>query len=174
MTNLIPLNEHIITAAKLKLVAGIGAATTEINARDDEGYTLREVPAARIFDYVPPITEIVDFPALGIMELAGGFAEGTDLGSGADGRHAFAVIAYCQAPEQRELVFQLRRLRQAVVTVMLEGRDLEHPAGPSYGAWGLTFDGYRPGSALGRAEGPQIWTSWTSMAFVALSNDNSI
>lgn len=164
------LNEHILDSAVAKLAAGLSSTIDQINAADTKGIAVRDVPVDRIFDYLPTPTELSDFPAVGIAELDGAWTN--DVGNSASGEWSFMVVAYDIDPEQRALVLRLRRLRQAIVSTIMEGRRLDHPTDARLGAWGLRFDATRPGPTLGRGENPTEWISWTSIAFTALAEDD--
>ena len=172
MTHLLyPGNEHVIDAVVAKLIDSLDAYIAAINDRDTKGIVLGEVPADRIFDYPPTIREIVDFPALGVAELpSGGWTQ--DVGDDATAEHAFAIICFDQDPEQQRLTTKLRRLRQAVYSCVMDGRKIDHPTDPMLGAWGVRFEGYRPGRTLGIGDDPRSWISWTSVAFTALAEDH--
>lgn len=173
MTVLIyPGNEHVIESAVFRLRQELNAAIGAINAAATDGITVDSPSPDRIFGYVPPLNEIVNYPALGVMELpSGGWT--SDVGNDAQAEHSFAVVCYDMDPVQAVLVAKLRRMRQAVVSSIMMGRRMDHPTGAVLlGAWGLRYDGYRPGRTLGDADGVQSWTSFTSCGFTALAEDH--
>lgn len=172
MSTLYPGNQHVIDSVVHKLRENVAALIDEANTLDTRGVTLDQVHPDDIFDYPATIREIVRFPALSVAELGGEWTQ--DIGEEATAEHSFAVICYCQAPEQWQLATQLRRLRTVVVSAVMVGRKIDHPTDPNLGAWGVRYDGYRPGRTLGAGAGeePQAWISWTSAAFTALAEDH--
>lgn len=172
MSPLYPGNQHIIDSVVDKLRDNVNTLIVQANALDTRGVTLDSVNDSDIFDYPATIREIVRFPALSVAELGGEWTQ--DIGEDATAEHSFAVICYCQAPEQWQLATQLRRLRTVVVSAIMQGRKIDHPTDPNLGAWGVRYDGYRPGRTLGAGAGeePQAWISWTSAAFTAFAEDH--
>lgn len=165
-----PLNEHIIDSAVYKLEENLDTAIAAVNAADTKGVTLTVPSAAQIFDYMPIPKEVVDYPYIGFQEAEGEWIN--DVGDSATGEWQFIVACFDIDPEPWRLRLKLMRMRQAVVSTLMQGRQLSHPTNAILGAWGLTFMGTKPGPTLGITESPREWVSWTSMLFLAKAEDD--
>jgi hypothetical protein len=130
-------------------IASIAAAV----AGSDEAASLIPIPAANIWDFVPPPSYLTDFPTLGIQDMGTSLED--DTGSSATGRHVFGVVIFCSHPDHHILAWQLRRYAQAVTRVLLNQRALEGNA-----AWGTGLDGVAWGPTLTSQAKPQTWMSW--------------
>lgn len=141
-----------LNAEIAQIAAGVTAA--------DEAASLIPIPAAQIFDFMPPPSYLTDFPTLGIQDMGSRLED--DTGHSTTGRHVFGVGIFCSDPDQHILVWQLRRYAQAVTRTLLSGRILE--GSPSAAAWGTGFESIAWGPTLGSTAKPQTWMSWCVVA----------
>lgn len=132
------------------IAAGVSAA--------DEKASLVPVPAANIWDFVPPPAYLTDFPTIGIQDMGSRIED--DTGSTATGRHSFGVVLFCSDPDQHILAWQLRRYSQAIVRVLLRGRAFDETTPPMQAGWGTGFESIAWGPTLGSTATPQTWMSW--------------
>ncbi len=116
---------------------------------------------AKVIDYIPTVAELDLLPVIGISD--GDIYFQDDVGWGATGVFDVTVVAFVQAPDQRELVWLLRRYSQALVRVMLSTQSIGD-------SWGITLRHVRPGPTLGRDETPRQWLSTTAVT-VTVKNE---
>lgn len=153
MTAIIQLNERVYDAVIARLVAGLPAVITAINAADTKGIQLKQV--ADVLDYVPTPKILTDFPTVALQD--GPTEMEDDTGEGGTAVCRFNLVVFHMHADQRQLAIGLRRYLQAVTSVAIEGRAV----GP---IWGMTFDGLIPGPTLGRGEEPREWMSYAGIA----------
>lgn len=158
------LSEPLILALVDRLRADLPAVIDEINQRPEVGINIIMPPPEAIYDYIPPPGILTSYPSIGIGEGPSKFED--DIGSSATGVFSLAIVIYEQASEQRELVWKLRRMAQAVTTVALEGRRLGN-------SWGVTFDSSDPGPTLvDDEENPREWMSWVGVRINARTDED--
>ena len=150
----IELNEPIIAALKARLEADLPAVITAINSDVTDGVTIG-APVA-IYDFIPPVALLNDFPTVGIGDGPSTFED--DQGFSMTGKHRFLVVAYQCDQDQRALAAKLRRYARAVVRVLRS--DLQ--IGPG---WGSGIERIDPGPTLtDNPDNPRTFTSWTGVA----------
>ena len=146
----VKLNEPLIIALQSRLAANLNSVIDTINAQQtDPPYTI-DYPQ-QVLDYIPTIAQLTAFPTIGISDGEMRFED--DIGWGATGVFEFTVAAFIQESDQKALAWKLRRYAQAMVRVIMEGRQLP-PEG-----WSVTLKRVRPGPTLGRDENPRQWIS---------------
>lgn len=160
-----PANQYLLTEPGIKAIlarlvdpAQLNTEIAQIQATiADPGQkaSLVPVPVGNVYDFVPPLSFLVDFPTLGIQDLGSRLED--DTGSSATGRHLFGVIIFCSNPDQELLVWMLRRYAQAVTRVLLAGRSF--PEAPGAG-WGTGLQGVDWGPTLASKATPTVWMSW--------------
>lgn len=133
-------------------IANIAAGVT----RTDEAQSLVPIPAAQIFDFVPPPSFLTDFPAIGLQD-ASTIGE-DDTGFSMTGKHVFGAVIFCSHPDQHILAWMIRRYAQAVTRVLLAGRTLGTSA--PLAAWGTGFQGIAWGPTLSSVATPTTWMTW--------------
>lgn len=166
MTLILPGAERFVDALHAKLTAGLPAVISEINARDTKGVVL---DAPQVFDYVPSPSEMNTFPAVCIRDGEEDLKD--DVGWAATGEMDLVIVCFALHADQRTLALTLRRLVQAAKTVALDGRNLNVP-GDATSAWGMRFNGTRPGPTLGRNEGPRDWMSYAALGLTVMGEDH--
>jgi hypothetical protein len=160
----IKLNEPLITALQSKLQTGLNAVIDNINAtQTDPAYPI-EYPQ-QVLDYIPPVSQMTSFPIVGISDGEMDFQD--DVGWGATGVFELTVVVFLQHPDQRALVWQLRRYAQAIVRTAMEGRRLGSEG------WSMTMKRVRPGPTLGRDESPRQWISTVALIIEVKSEQDS-
>lgn len=161
MTALLDLNVPVVAALKARLESDLPAVITAVNA-DAPAYPI-SAPVA-VFDFVPPIALITDFPTVGIGDGPTRFED--DTGFSATGRHELLLIAYLQQADQAALAAQLRSYARALASVALDSRNL------GTGAWGTGLIQIDPGPTLtDNAEHPQTFASWVAVRMWAKSDE---
>src|SRR4051794_22550247 len=108
----IQLNEPIVVQLKSQLEANLPATITAINAAAGtvaDGYTIEN--PAHVLDFVPPVSYLTAFPAIGIGDGPSRFED--DIASSATGRHEIMLVVFLQDADQRALAWKLRRYAQA-------------------------------------------------------------
>ncbi len=166
---MIPDVEPVIAALLARIEDDLPLAVTAVNAAVTDG-TLIEYPC-QITDHVPPVELLLAFPAVGIGEGPGRWAD--DIGSEVTGTHELSVFAFVQASDQQTLVRQLRRTRKALLTVITDGRVLEDASDPTRNrAWGVIVKQIIPGPTLGDVESSQVrsWMSWVRIVIECRSD----
>lgn len=150
----IKLNEDIINTLVARLTSDLPTEIASINSTQiSPAYTV-PVPQ-QVLDYIPPIADLTTFPTIAISDGEIQFQD--DVGWGATGIFDLTIVSFLQSPNQRELVWWLRRYSQAVTRVALDGRRM------GVEGWGVTLKNIRPGPTLGRDESPRQWMSTTAV-----------
>ncbi len=150
----IELNEPIVAALVERLTTGLPAVIAAINGEIDDEATLAESIA--VLDYIPPPSDLLEPPVIGIGDGRGGFED--DTGFSATGKFELLITVYEQADDQQLLVRRLRRWAKAIARVALDGRNLGEAA------WGSRLVGTRPGPTLvDNPDQPREWLSWTGL-----------
>lgn len=167
----IPDVEPVIAALKKRLTDDLPLAVEAVNATVTDGTTI-DLPGD-IFDYIPPVETLLNFPTIGIGEGTGRIED--DTGHASTGIHELSVFAFIQADDQQALVRKLRRTRRAVVNAIMDGRALEDAVDPSRNrAWGVMLRRIIPGPTLGDRESSSIvsWLSWTQLVIECRSDSD--
>lgn len=141
-------------------IASIAAGVTAT----DEAQSLIPVQPANVWDFVPPLTFLTDFPTMGIQDMGTRLED--DTGHSATGRHVFGVVIFCSHPDQHILAWMLRRYAQAVTRVLLAGRGFAEAADAAgrAAAWATGLDSIAWGPTLGSTTTPKTWMSWCVVA----------
>lgn len=162
----VTLNEPVVKAVHERLSGGLPAAIAAINAVVTDGITIEN--PVEVLDYIPPPGLLTAFPTIGIGDAPSTFED--DQGFSATGRHQLLVVAYVQNDVQGALAWQLRRYAQAIVRVVLDGRNLGDAA------WGTGLVGVYPGQAFADNEDPdhvKTWMSWVGVRMWAKRDEDA-
>ncbi len=133
---------------------------------------LYPVPAVgQIVPYVPvPSTLEVGGPVVGVQELPAEFAD--DIQVSMDAEHHYAVVGVVQNADHITLVWQLRRIAQAIGYTIQQDRLAQVSILRSQGgAYSVNFKGTVPGPVLGDLDPvtpdapPRSYLSWTALLF---------
>src|SRR4051794_10224449 len=111
----IELTEPLILALKLRLEDDLRAEVDAVNAQVTDGFTIGG--DAEILDFIPPPSDLLSPPVIGIGEGPGRFED--DIGGSATGKYELLVVIYDQAADQAALTWQLRRWAKAITRVAL-------------------------------------------------------
>jgi hypothetical protein len=171
MTVTIPDVEPVIAALKKRLTDDLPLAVDAVNAAVTDG-TLIDLPGD-IFDFIPPVETLLNFPTIGIGEGVGRIED--DTGHASTGIHELSVFVFIQADDQQTLVRKLRRTRRAVVNAIMDGRVLKDAADPTKNrAWGVMLKRIIPGPTLGDRESSHIvsWMSWVQVVIECRSDSD--
>lgn len=148
------LNEDTLKALHTRL-------TTNLNAVIDTANSTLTTPSfpldypTQVFDYIPPIGELADFPIVAIGDGTIDFQD--DVGWSATGVMDFVVCIWVHEFEPRALAWKLRRMMACVANCVLLDRDLDGAG------WGVTLGKIEPGPTLGRRENPKEMVGMRAM-----------
>ena len=160
----IDLTEPLVAALHQRLVDDLPAAVAAVNAEVDDGYELAAPDDAQILPYIPPPSDLLSPPTIGVGEGTSRFED--DIGSSATGRHELLIVVYEQTADQLGLALRLRRWARVLTRVALEGRSLPPVA------WGTGLVGTAPGPTLvDDADNPREWFSWTGIRIWAKTEE---
>jgi hypothetical protein len=163
------LFEPLVSAMVSLLNANLQTNINALNATITDGYT---VPAiGQIVPYTPvPSTLEVGAPVVGVWEMEGDFEN--DLQYSVNANFRFAAVAVIQNLDHITLMWQLRRIAQAIAYTVQQDRLL----GPASvmrqaGAWSVNLERIEPGPLLGDMDPtnpdapPRSIISWTGLIF---------
>jgi hypothetical protein len=159
------LNETIVPAIQARLTANLPAIVTDINTNNTSPtYPIDQI--AQVLDYIPPVSDLFQFPTIGISD--GPIDLEDDVGFGATGVHEFSCVLFVQNADQRTLAWQLRRYAQAII------RALRAPTNFNLGdGWGMYRFHVRPGPTLGRQSTPGQFVSTLGVSFFVKSEQDA-
>ena len=166
------LIEPLVNAMVVLLTNNLQASINALNATITDSYL---VPAVgQIVPYTPvPSTLEIGGPAVGVWELGTQFED--DLQVSLQAEHTFAVVAVLQNADHITLMWQLRRMLQAIAYTISQDRLLGASSvmRQQGGAWGVMFDRTEPGPLLADNDPvtpdapPRSYLSWTGLIFTA-------
>lgn len=137
MPNVLPLNVGGVRALKTRLDTDLAAVIAQVNA--EAGVEVQLDTTYTVFDFVPAVANIIQWPTLGIAEGEVNFED--DTGWSATGRFDLAIVIFMRDPDRYQLAWKLRHMARAVATCVLKNRDMGQ-------GWGMTLQGIEPGPLL--------------------------
>jgi hypothetical protein len=161
------LIEPLVDAMVTLLTQNLQATVDALNATITDGYT---VPAVnQIVPYVPvPSTLLGGAPVVGVQEIGADFED--DLQYNTDATHQYAVVAVIQNADHIALMWQLRRMLQAIAATIQNDRLATSSIMKTQGgAWSVNFVRTEPGPLLGDIDPvtpdqpPRSYLSWTGL-----------
>lgn len=166
------LFEPIANAMVALLTANLPATITALNATITDAYP---VPAVgQIVPYTPvPSTLEIGGPVIGVWEIAGEFED--DLQYSMHSHHEFAVVAVLQNSDHITLMYELRRMAQAIAYTISQDRLLGAASvmKTQGGVWSVNFSRSEPGPLISDMDPvtpdapPRSYLSWTGLIFTA-------
>jgi len=166
MTTVLRFGEPVIDAMVCRLRDNLPHVIDQINAADTKDIQLEYVDRDNVLDFIPVVTELVNFPTIGISESPVGLTD--DVGWGATGVIPLTVVAFAVEADQRRLAVKLRRYASAVASVVLEGRQMLPEV------WGITLTSIDPGPTLGRREDPRSWMSYVAVSVECKTEEDAL
>ena len=167
-----PANQYFLTEPGVKALLARLEDPAQLNVEianiaagvviADQAASLVGVDPANIWDFVPPPSFLVAFPAIGIQDMGSKFED--DTGSSVTGRHVFGVVIFASNPDQELLPWMLRRYAQAVTRVILANRGFPETNAPQQAGWGSGLESIAWGPTLQSTAKPQTWMSWCCVA----------
>lgn len=167
--SILSLNEPIVSAMVNLLNANLATTITALNATVTDGYTIPAVQ--QIVPYTPvPSTLEVGGPVVGVWELGVEFED--DLQFSLRSNQHYAVVAVLQNADHITLMWQLRRINQAIAYTVQQDRLLGNASVMRQaGAYSVQFVRVEPGPLLGDMDPntpdapPRSYLSWTGLVF---------